>query len=642
MSVNTRRVTKFFKIGLTSIQGRFTLGYLITVLAGSASIITTYYLWVNINNDKEVIIHHYKPISFEASRLQNLIQQSQANLHKFLYLREEGVEKSSKELWLLQIKDQKETLGNLIYYSQDKDFKDQYAIIVNYMAELEQTQQKEVLNKLKTTLNEAIIKHNVKTSVLQAFNGVEKEINKLISLVREKENRLTEKIQESEYLLNRIVILLGLAVFAFCYLIILFLLRGIYRWTTEIHTKIKTLSSGNLTEPLILENNEFKIISRNINQLNENLKAVSDYAIKVGLGNFTEETKIFDQDSTLGKSLNEMRLSLQKVYEEEKKRNWTTEGLAKFSEILRSNSQDIDQICHETINNIVRYLNINHGCIFILQEEDYQKPYFELKAAYAFGREKFLNKKVDAKEGLLGRIYFEKETVLINNIPDDYLKITSGLGSTTSKSLILLPLKTDENEIKGALELASLNEFEDYQIDVLEKLCNSITSTLMVVITTQKNQILLDESQKITSSLRLKEVETRTSAEDLNRIQEQFSGKMQKLEDELAKISALFDNIAEAVLLVNDKYQIEYANQKASLLLAYLKTDLIGKNLSELTNTGFTLIEETVGDNENAAPYPIIRKGVKTLKQDGAFTNIDIKLHELVIKDQLYYYLILE
>lgn len=88
-----------------------------------------------------------------------------------------------------------------------------------------------------------------------------------------------------------------------------------------------------------------------------------------------------------------------------------------------------------------------------------------------------MKKQIFSGEGLVGRAFQEGETIFLTDIPEDYIKIKSGLGENKPKNLLIVPLKVNE-EINGIIEIASLKEILPHQIEFTEKICNSIASSL--------------------------------------------------------------------------------------------------------------------------------------------------------------------
>ena len=127
-------------------------------------------------------------------------------------------------------------------------------------------------------------------------------------------------------------------------------------------------------------------------------------------------------------------------------------------------------------------------------------------------------------EGILGQTFLEKETTYLTNLPEDYIRITSGLGDANPKSILIVPLKVD-TQVYGMIELASFNAYLPHEIAFVEKLGESIASTLASVRAAQKNRQLIQQFQQQTEEMRAQEEEMRQNMEELQATQEEISRK---------------------------------------------------------------------------------------------------------------------
>ena len=109
-------------------------------------------------------------------------------------------------------------------------------------------------------------------------------------------------------------------------------------------------------------------------------------------------------------------------------------------------------------------------------------------------------------------------------MPESYIRITSGLGDASPRSLLLVPLKVD-TQVYGIIELASFNEYLPHEIAFVEKLGESIASTLASVRAAQKNMQLIQQFQQQTEEMRAQEEEMRQNMEELQATQEEIARK---------------------------------------------------------------------------------------------------------------------
>ena len=629
-----------FRLNLNTIQGRTTQAFLITVAVALILIFITDYWWRSLNYKKDIVLNQIKPITTEAIKLQNLIKITQTNLSQYLYLEDDSLEHINKELWLIDIPNQKDTLRNKVNGLNDPDISNQFVIINKNLSELKR-QQRELERTISTSQSQKLIKYRVKHDILITYEEIDKSFKDLIQDVKYKEKRVISQISSQHSIFYQVLIIAVILGFLISYFIGVRLFLGIFSWFRETKGALKSLSTGNIPSPLQIHENEFKNINKHTNQLINLLSDLKTYSLKVGEGKFHQEDDIFASESELGQSLHHMNLSLQKVYDEESKRNWTSEGLTNFSELLRAESSNIEVLCKKLVSKLVNYLDIIQGGIFILVRDEYGETSFELKGAYAYGREKFIEKKVEPHEGLIGRVYKEKEVVLLTDLPEDYTYITSGLGSTNPKSLILLPLLTDEKEVLGVIELASLDYFEDYQINFLEKLCNSITATITIAQTTQENQKILEEASRFSDLKPSTDVTSKKGFEDLNLNREDLLRILKDLKIRNKKLSSILEGLQEGIIITNPRGRIEIFSRGAEKIFEFTKTEIIGRTMSALIPNEFGIeldaIIQSYADSTIDSLQNGTRKNIIAQKKNGTQFPIYLSLSEIQIEGQKYF-----
>lgn len=299
-----------------------------------------------------------------------------------------------------------------------------------------------------------------------------------------------------------------------------------------------------------------------------------------------------DAKDSLGQALLSMRDKMQTYQNEEKKRNWSAEGQANFAGILRENTDDLDKFAYQIVRFLVKYLNCNQGSFFIQQEDTENENYLELIACYAYDKKKYQEKRIKIGQGLVGQCAFEKQIMSVTDLPQDYVNITSGLGEATPTHLVIVPLLVN-GEFHGAVELASFQKLEAYQLDFLEKASESIASTLNTVKVTLQTQQLLDKSHELTAELRSKEQETR---EHIGVLIDAQQG-MQTKQRELDWIFKAIDNI-----LITATFE-----QSGKLITANDKlAEFSGSALTEMMEQGSELL---ISEKEGTAFWKDIQQG---------------------------------
>ena len=288
-------------------------------------------------------------------------------------------------------------------------------------------------------------------------------------------------------------------------------------------------NTANQTHSRGLPDNEIGAVAIRINKTIEELKDATEFVLAIGDGRLDLSYQSLDAQYAPGKnkladSLIDMQTRLKAVNEEERKRQWSNEGLAKFVDILRSSNDNLTLLGDKIISALVQYTKSNQGGLYILNDEDKQNKYLELISLFAFDIKKFEQQKIRLGEGILGQTFLEKETTYLTNLPDTFVRITSGLGDANPKSILMVPLKVD-TEVYGIIELATFSAYAPHEIAFVEKLGESIASTLESVRAAQRNRQLIEQFQQQTEQMRAQEEEMRQNMEELQATQEEIARK---------------------------------------------------------------------------------------------------------------------
>lgn len=285
------------------------------------------------------------------------------------------------------------------------------------------------------------------------------------------------------------------------------------------------------------------------------------------------------EKSTNNELLQELKFleeKLLKVAEEEKQRNWAAIGLANFAQLLREHDDDLEKLTSTFLSKLVAYVNANQGSVFVKTELD-GRIVLEQKACYAYDRKKFITAIIEIGEGVLGQTFLEKETTFLTEVPDNYVHITSGLGDAPPRSLVLVPIKVNE-EVLGILELASFSVFSAHVIQFLEKVCESLAATISSAQIKIQTQVLLVESQEKTEQMKSQEEELRQNLEELQATQEQMERKQRELDQKGNLIQLILDNLPIPTFVKDDKGVYTMVNKAQTTLLNLTESEIIGKD----------------------------------------------------------------
>ena len=111
-------------------------------------------------------------------------------------------------------------------------------------------------------------------------------------------------------------------------------------------------------------------------------------------------------------------------------------------------------------------------------------------------------------DGLVGQCAYEKDRILISDVPDDYIRIGSGLGEATPMSIVVLPV-IFEGEVKAVIELASFHRFKEIHLSLLDQITETIAIVLNTIEANMRTESLLKQSQSLAGELTTQQEELR-------------------------------------------------------------------------------------------------------------------------------------
>lgn len=252
----------------------------------------------------------------------------------------------------------------------------------------------------------------------------------------------------------------------------------------------------------------------------------------------TQTEQLKQNEEAMKKTLEELETSRKK----DEERSWVSKGLAEMIAVLQS-GEDTEKIFDKIIAYLVRYAGFNQGAFFVAEVNDSNEAVLRMKSCYAYDRKKFEEVTVNAGSGILGQAFLEGSRCYLKQIPNDYIRITSGLGEATPGHLVIVPMKIN-NKVEGMMEFASFKPMEEWHFELLEKLGESMASYVGNNRVNERTKALLDQAQIMSQELRENEEEMRQNLEELTATQEslarkekEYQQRIRELETELEALS---------------------------------------------------------------------------------------------------------
>jgi HAMP domain-containing protein/signal transduction histidine kinase/CheY-like chemotaxis protein len=319
----------------------------------------------------------------------------------------------------------------------------------------------------------------------------------------------------------------------------------------------------------------WKNLTENVNQLAENLttqvRAISEVASAVTKGDLTRMIRVEAKGEVeeLKDTINQMIANLKETTLLNQEQDWLKSNLAKFTQMLQG-QKDLNTVTRRILSELAQVVNAQQGMFYILeQDENEQNKKLKLFSAYAFNDELTINKEFSLGQGLVGQVAVQKERILLNNVPKDYIRISSGLGESNPASVIVLPVLF-ETQIKAVIELASFDEFSETHLDFLGQLTESIGIVLNTIEANSRTEELLEQSQSLTEELRRTNEELQDKAHLLVKQKEEVEAKNKEVEEARKSL----EEKAEQLQLTS-KYKSEFLANMSHELRTPLNSLLI-------------------------------------------------------------------
>jgi HAMP domain-containing protein/CheY-like chemotaxis protein len=298
----------------------------------------------------------------------------------------------------------------------------------------------------------------------------------------------------------------------------------------------------------------------NVNQLANNLtvqvRAIAEVATAVTKGDLTRTIAVEAKGEVdeLKTNLNQMISNLKETTEKNTEQDWLKTNLAKFSRMMQG-QKDLETVSRLIMSELTPLVGAHHGAFFIRDQED-SGDSLRLIATYAYKERKHLANRFRPGEGLVGQAALEKKPIILTNVPDNYIQITSGLGESPPRNIIVLPVLF-EGEVKAVIELASFLPFSPIHQLFLDQLAESVGVVLNMIAANMRTEELLQQSQALTGELQ-------AQSEELKRQQEELRKSNSELEAQARTLKAseeLLKEQQEELQQVNEELE-----EKAALL----------------------------------------------------------------------------
>ncbi|TMG83052.1 MAG: response regulator, partial [Betaproteobacteria bacterium] len=324
----------------------------------------------------------------------------------------------------------------------------------------------------------------------------------------------------------------------------------------------------------------WKGLTENVNQLAANLttqvRAIAEVATAVTQGDLTRSITVEARGevAALKDTTNEMIRNLRDTTRKNTETDWLKTNLAKFSRMLQG-QKDLNTVGRLILTELAPVVSAQHALFYVLDSNP-EQPGLKRLASYGSVGQSALGNRVELGEGLVGQCAVDKEKILLSNVPVDYIRISSGLGSAPPQNILVLPV-IFEGQVKGVLELASFDRFSPAHEAFLDQLTESIGIVINTIEANTRTEDLLKQSQSLAHELQSRQQELQQTNQELEEKAGLLAHQNQEVErknQEVEQARKALEEKAEQLALTS-KYKSEFLANMSHELRTPLNSLLI-------------------------------------------------------------------
>jgi len=330
----------------------------------------------------------------------------------------------------------------------------------------------------------------------------------------------------------------------------------------------------------------WKDLTGNVNLLAANLttqvRAIAEVATAVTKGDLTRSIQVDARGEVaeLKDNINTMIDNLRLTTERNTEQDWLKTNLARFTNMLQG-QRDLGTVGRLLLSELTPLVNAQQSVIYQMDAD--KEPRLHLLSTYAGMDEGGHPATLKLGDGLVGQCAVDKRRLLITDIPDMVVPISSALFKAAPRNIVVLPVLF-ESQVKAVIELASIDTFTPLQLAFLEQLTASIGIVLNSIEATMQTEGFLKQSQQLAAELQAQQRELQQTNEQLEQKAQQLAERNVEVERKNQEIEQARHELEEkaAELALTSKYKSEFlANMSHELRTPLNSILILGQQLGE-------------------------------------------------------------
>jgi CheY-like chemotaxis protein len=266
-----------------------------------------------------------------------------------------------------------------------------------------------------------------------------------------------------------------------------------------------------------------------------------------------------------------------------RERDWVRSGQRDLGARMQG-ELGVGELGDAILRHLCEYLDVPVGVLYAGEQDGN----FRRVASYALCPDARRPDTVGPGEGLLGQAVKDRRALRFDDVPDDYLPVSSALGRARPRHVVVVPAVVD-GAVHGVIELGFLRRAEAFHMELLHTIAEPVAIALRSSRYRTRLEELLRQTQRQAEQLQAQQEELRAANEELEGQAEALRESQARLEaqqTELEQTNAQLEEQAQAlesqrndlsraqVELVDRAEELRRANQYKSEFLANMSHEL--------------------------------------------------------------------